>query len=60
MVTADEIEEMKGIFQSERYENRFRGDITKNEYVTLIGTEQIIEITWDRIREILFSDNVSL
>ncbi len=59
VITACEIEEMRGIFLSERYENRFRGDITKNEYVTLTSTEQFIETTSERIREMLFSDNES-
>ena len=31
VITACEIDEMKGIFLSERYENRVRGDITNNE-----------------------------
>jgi len=56
VITACEIESMKEVFLSERYQNRVRGDITKNEYVTLTRTEQFIETTSERIREMLYSD----
>lgn len=54
LITACEIEEMKATFLSERYENRFRGDIRKNEYVTLASTERFIESTSERIEEMVF------
>ncbi len=54
VITACEIEEMKEVFLSKWYENRVRGDITENEYVTLIRTEQFIESTSERIEEMLF------
>jgi hypothetical protein len=53
VITTSEIESMKEVFLSERYQNRVRGEITKNEYVTLTRTEQFIETTSERIREML-------
>jgi hypothetical protein len=56
VITACEIEEMREVFLVERYQNRFRGDITKNEYETLTGTEQFIETASEGIREILYPE----
>ena len=57
VIAACEIEEMREVFLSERYQNRSRGDITKNEYVTLTGTEQFIETASERIGEILYPED---
>ena len=54
VITACEIESMKEVFLYERYQNRVRGDITENEYVTLTRTEQFVETTSERIEEMLF------